>query len=247
MVSISQLLLKFYRGGETGQSLIDILFNPFFIARRALYQSMRRNRLFSKGDILDIGCGKKPYISLFDHNSYIGLEVIRENGASTADVFYNGSVLPFSNQQFDTVICSQVLEHVFEPDEFLNELGRTLKPGGKLLLSVPFVWEEHEKPYDYARYSSHGLHHLLSKNGFKVLTQEKLGTGASTLLQLIAAKLLELSTPLNRYLRLVIIVLFISPITLTGLIISKIFPSPGNLYLDNFLVAENLQDESQFC
>jgi len=94
MVSISQLLLKFYRGGETGQSLIGILFNPFFIARRALYQSMSRNRLFSKGDILDIGCGKKPYISLFDHNSYIGLEVIRENGASTADVFYNGSVLP---------------------------------------------------------------------------------------------------------------------------------------------------------
>jgi len=112
---------------------------------------------------------------------------------------------------------------------------------------VPFVWEEHEKPYDYARYSSHGLHHLLSQNGFKVLTQEKLGTGASTLLQLIAAKLFELSTPLNRYLRLVFIVLFISPITLTGLIISKIFPSPGNLYLDNFLVAENLQDESQLC
>lgn len=237
MASIFQLLLKVYRAGETGQSLVGIFLNPFFIARRALYLSIARHADFARGEILDIGCGQKPYKHLIEHNSYTGLEVIRDNSRSKADLFYNGMQLPFSDEQFDAVLCNQVLEHVFEPDKFLTEINRALKPGGKLLLSAPFIWEEHEKPYDYARYSSHGLLHLLSNNGFNVLSQEKLGTGGSTLFQLIAAKLFELSSPLNRYLRLLFTILFIFPITLTGLIIGKIFPSPGNLYLDNLIIA----------
>jgi SAM-dependent methyltransferase len=70
-----------------------------------------------------------------------------------------------------------VLEHVFNPDDFLNEVNRVLKPSGKLLLTVPFVWDEHEQPYDYARYSSFGLRSLLEKHGFSIVKHEKVGGG----------------------------------------------------------------------
>ena len=72
------------------------------------------------------------------------------------------------------MLCNQVLEHVFNPQEFLGELGRVLARGGRLLLTVPFVWDEHEQPFDYARYSSFGLKALLEQHGFRVLQHRKL-------------------------------------------------------------------------
>lgn len=87
------------------------------------------------------------------------------------------------------VICNQVLEHVFNPDLFLQEIFRVLKPGGKLLMTVPFVWDEHEQPWDYARYSSFGLRSLLERNGFIVDEQRKTNADARVLFQLINAYL----------------------------------------------------------
>ena len=72
------------------------------------------------------------------------------------------------------MLCNQVLEHVFNPDEFLLKINRVLKNDGKLLLTVPFVWDEHEQPFDYARYSSFGLKALIEKMVLKLLFTKNL-------------------------------------------------------------------------
>ena len=101
-------------------------------------------------------------------------------------------VFPFESEQFDSVLCNQVLEHVFNPDFFISEISRVLKPSGKLLLFVPFVWDEHEQPNDYARYSSFALKFMLEKHGFRLISQIKTCADATIIFQLINAYLYKI-------------------------------------------------------
>jgi SAM-dependent methyltransferase len=130
-----------------------------------------------KGDVLDFGCGQKPYQQLFNNvSNYVGVD-IEESGHdhtnSKVDYFWDGKTLPFKNESFDNVVAFEVLEHVFEVDNALTELHRVLKPGGGLLVSTPFMYREHEGPFDAARYTSWGMNHLLTKSKFSVLVQKK--------------------------------------------------------------------------
>ena len=171
--------------------------NPVYIIRNGIYQSILEESPAIKGDVLDVGCGSKPYESLFSNaDSYIGVDVEVSGHdhsvcESRVDVFYDGKVLPFVDAQFDSVVCFEVLEHVFNVDELLREMRRVLKPDGLLLLSVPFAWNEHEAPYDFARYTSFGLTHLLERNGFKVLRLSKTTTFVLALCQMCIAYLYQ--------------------------------------------------------
>src|SRR5579871_6848756 len=71
-------------------------------------------------------------------------------------------------KSFDTVLCTQVLEHVTEPDAFIKKIEKVLTSDGVLILSVPLINPLHEIPYDYYRYTKFGLRHLLEKNNFSV-------------------------------------------------------------------------------
>jgi SAM-dependent methyltransferase len=72
------------------------------------------------------------------------------------------------SDRYDTILCSEVLEHVPRPDDTLSELHRVLRPEGNLILSVPFLSRLHEEPYDYFRFTEHGLKTLLARHGFTV-------------------------------------------------------------------------------
>ena len=141
-----------------------------------------------QGKVLDFGCGKKPYQSLFiNAREYIGVDYEGEGHShknEQVDVFYDGKTIPFENNTFDSIFCSEVLEHIFNPDEILSELSRVVKCGGKLLLTCPFVWGEHEIPVDYARYTQFALKHLLQNHSFKIVLFEKAGDFKSTLYQM---------------------------------------------------------------
>ena len=86
------------------------------------------------------------------------------------DILGDLASLPIKEGIFDTVVCTQVLEHVREPKEVLCELCRVLKTGGKLYLSAPQGWGVHQAPHDYFRFTCYGLRHLLEKAGFMVLS-----------------------------------------------------------------------------
>ena len=70
--------------------------------------------------------------------------------------------------RYDTILCCEVLEHLPRPELALAELYRLLRPGGHLILSVPFLCRLHEEPHDYFRFTEHGLAELLSRQGFVV-------------------------------------------------------------------------------
>jgi len=221
-------------------SFLGIFVNPFYFARKGLYTAMSQFVPKLQGKILDVGCGQKPYQHLCNTVvEYIGLEIDSpENRINKhADYFYDGKNFPFENREFDSVMTNQVLEHVFNPDEFLAEIYRILKPDGMLLLTAPFVWDEHEQPIDYARYSSFGLKHLLQKQGFEIVSQIKTSTDVSVIFQLINAYLFKILQTNNPYFNLLLTILLMAPFNMMGVILAKILPNNQDLYLDNIVLA----------
>jgi SAM-dependent methyltransferase len=121
--------------------------------------------------VLDVGAGDAPYRELFAHADYRTLEWAESvhEGARSADILAGADAIPVADASFDAVVLTEVLEHVPDPPAVLAELARILRPGGRLLLTVPFVWPLHELPHDYFRYTEAGLRALLDRSGFSAV------------------------------------------------------------------------------
>lgn len=121
-----------------------------------------------KYNVLDYGCGVRPYEYLFENsiNKYVGVDV---GDNPKADIKIEpGDRLGAADGEFDIVLSSQVLEHVVDVEQYMNECYRILKPGGLLLLSTHGTWQFHASPYDYNRWTIMGLRHLLESYRFEV-------------------------------------------------------------------------------
>lgn len=222
-------------------SLVGLFVNPFFIARRGLVKAIANLSPNLTGSLLDIGCGRKPYEKLFHVDQYIGLDIDSERtrAEAKADFLYDGDKFPFPDNSFNSVLCNQVLEHVFNPDEFIKEIRRVCKPDGAILLTVPFLWDEHEQPFDYARYTSFGLKALLEKNGLKIEIHQKINPNLSAIFQLINCYLYKI-LPENLYVRLITCAIIMAPISLLGIILGKLLPNNQDLYLDQIIIAKKI-------
>lgn len=233
-------LFSYYRQQMFFPSFLALFFNPFYFARKNLASAISELSTHINGHLLDVGCGLKPYRSLFKVDCYRGLDidspVTREQGV--ADDLYDGTQFPYQNETFDSALCNQVLEHVFNPDQFLTEINRVLKPGGKLLLTVPFVWDEHEQPYDYARYSSFGLSALLDKNGFKIISHRKLAADATIIFQLTNAYLFKLIQRWPPFIKLLFTATVMATVNIIGFVAGKLLPANPDLFLDHAVLAE---------
>jgi len=221
--------------------IIGIFINPFFLARRGLWREIEAASPMLAGDLLDVGCGSKPYQALFKVHSYTGLEIDTPTARlrNVADAYYDGKFFPFDDASFDAVLCNQVLEHVFTPDAFLKEIARVLRPRGRLLLTVPFVWDEHEQPYDYARYSSFGLSALLERSGFYIVRQRKILADASILFQMANAYLFKVTGARSILAKLILRVFLFAPVSILGLLASMLLPRNEDFFLDQLVVAEH--------
>ena len=233
-------LKAYYFGQMMRPGFVGLFVNPFYFARRELLRAVRAIAPELRGRVLDVGCGSRPYENLVQAREYLGLELdTPENRAARkADFFYDGRKLPFPDASFDAVICNQVLEHVFEPDEFVAEIARVLRAGGRLLLTVPFVWDEHEQPRDYGRYSSFGLSALLARNGLRVLRQEKTAGDVKALFQLVNAYLYKVTATRSAYLNLLFALVLMAPFNLLGTVLAWLLPRNADLFLDNVVLAE---------
>jgi SAM-dependent methyltransferase len=119
--------------------------------------------------VLDAGAGNSPYKRHFSHTRYESADfcqVDKEYGEIT--YICDLTTIPVEDNRFDLVLCSQVLEHIPEPEKVLKEFFRVLKPSGTLWLTVPLFYEEHETPYDFYRYTQYGLKYLLKETGFSI-------------------------------------------------------------------------------
>lgn len=223
--------------------VIGFMLNPFYFTRKGLYKGIKNYSYLLSGKILDIGCGAKPYKDLFLYQeSYTGIDIENpghDHKNEAIDAFYNGKDIPFENEKFDSILCSEVIEHVFEPLYLLKEANRVLKPNGHLLLTCPFIWNEHEMPYDCARYTIPGITSIMENAGFKIIQSEKTSHFTQSILQMKMLYIFH-RFPQNKYIRIVCNLLFIFPLTLLGSIICWLLPQDKSLYLNNIILAQKL-------
>ncbi len=238
--SLLNPVLSIVRKNDFCPGMIGVLVNPFYFARKGLYEQIKSLSHYVKGKILDVGCGTKPYRSLFKIKEYIGLELQKESEKKSiwADYVYDGSRFPFDNASFDSVVLFEVFEHVFNPMRFISEIRRVLIKGGYVLMTVPFVWDEHEQPYDFARYSSFGLRSVLVENGFRIIEQRKSVNDIRVIFQLINAYLYKITITKNAYVNIVLTLFLIAPWNILGTLVGRILPKNNDLFLDNVVVAQ---------
>lgn len=141
--------------------------------------------LHARGDVLDIGCGNKPYEKMFHGviRSYVGCDVVQSSG-NKVDVICEAVNLKFEDAKFDTVFSTQVIEHVEDPFKMLSEANRVLKKDGIIIISAPFCWELHEQPYDFYRYSKYGLEAMFKKHNLEILELKPNGGKWAAIFQL---------------------------------------------------------------
>jgi SAM-dependent methyltransferase len=107
---------------------------------------------------LDIGAQNGPYAALFPRR--VGLDVRPGHGVR---IIGDAQALGIRDAAFPVVLCTEVLEHLPEPQQAIDEMFRVLAPGGTLLLTTRFLFPIHDAPHDYFRYTKYGLRHLLRR------------------------------------------------------------------------------------
>lgn len=240
---MKQVLKRVWREESFSPSfVIGIWINPLFIIRRGLLKGVKDISASVKGGrLLDVGCGSKPYRELFDVDEYIGIDIEvsgHNHSSSNIDKFYDGKAVPFENNSFDHVFSSEVFEHVFNMDELLSEINRVLKVEGNLCFTCPFVWEEHEQPFDFARYTSFAVEHLLEKHGFELVRLTKSTSYCETVFQMLSAYVFQYVLPKNNYLKLFLTPFVIAPINILGLVLGAVLPKGDSLYHNNIVFAK---------
>ena len=230
--AIYRRLFFFYHRQAFFPGWPGITVNPFYFARKGLVKHVSELAVHITGKTLDVGCGSKPYEHLYHSDEYVGLEIDSPQcrASKKADYFYDGNVFPFADGSFDSVVANQVFEHVFNPDQFLNEVFRVLHPGGMVLLTIPFVWDEHEQPHDFARYSSFGIRALLERHGFEIVEQRKSMDDIRVIFQLLIAYIYKKTVTRNAWVNLFVMLLLMAPFNLLGELLFLITPRNPDLY-----------------
>jgi SAM-dependent methyltransferase len=132
-----------------------------------IYRDLKRELTGFAGNLLDVGCGNSPFRHLLDaaRTTYQGVDIqtAADFGYRNPDtVYYDGQTLPFADNSFAGILCTEVLEHVPDPAPFVREVHRVLKPGGLALVTIPWSARFHYQPHDYHRYTPSMLRSLFA-------------------------------------------------------------------------------------
>jgi len=218
-------------------------FHPYYFIRKALIEKICQYQDVLTGKLLDFGCGSKPYKALITEISeYVGVDFVNEghpHDNEQIDIFYDGKTIPVPDNFFDSGLCSEVFEHIFNLEEVLMELNRVLKPGAPILITCPFIWKEHEVPNDFARYTHFALQHLLQKNGFDIEIKDKSGSFIAVLFQLQVLYFFDNWYPKVRRIPVinwVFQLFFFAVPNFTGFVLTSLLPKNKSVYLNNIIV-----------
>lgn len=161
----------------------SIYFSPVGITKILTENSIKKAaKRYATGKLVDLGCGEKPYESIISPyiTSYFGVDFqptaeVNYGKGTKADLYRDCTDTGLPDESFDTLISTQVMEHVFDTAKYLAECHRLLKPGGAGIFTVPLMWPCHAEPYDYFRFTRYSLEKLFEGNGFQI--EEMHGVG----------------------------------------------------------------------
>lgn len=212
---------------------------------QALYKALCALGPRLEGHVLDFGCGTGPYRDLLTNtHAYTGLEFDspQNRQCKKADIFYDGTYIPLENASVDSILSTQTLEHVLNPECIVAEWARILRPDSHILLTVPFMWPEHEMPHDFQRYTMNGMRLLLEKAGFAIVHQERLLCDCRAPAQLFQAWLYDILHlgARGKIMQIMLTTLFFAPISLTATALAILAPKNSNSYLDNVILARRI-------
>lgn len=149
---------------------------------------------YVRGAVLDIGAGHfDRYSRLFTYDSYTKTDI---GHAEHVDIVCTAYDIPVADNSYDSVVCTQVYEHLEDPFAAAREMHRVLRPGGHAVVTVPQMNELHEQPHDYFRYTSFGLVSMFEKAGFTIVKMDKRGGYYATVAQM---KIVRLNEVFNLY------------------------------------------------
>jgi SAM-dependent methyltransferase len=169
--------------------------SSWFFCDRVIGAYVEAMRGHARGRLVDAGCGDVPYYGVY-RDLVDAVTCIdwpgSSHGRSHIDQFVdlNGR-LPFDDGDFDTVLLTDVLEHIAQPRALLGEVARVLAPGGKAIVTVPFLYWVHEAPHDYFRYTEHGLRALCDEAALQVVELSPYGGYPDVLLDLVSKGLVR--------------------------------------------------------
>lgn len=137
-----------------------------------------------QGVVLDIGAGDRWLQQHLPAEArYIALDYPptgRDLYGARPDIFADAARLPVADGRVDAVVCLEVLEHVRHPQQVLAEIARVLRPGGRLCLSIPFLYPIHDAPFDFQRLTRDGLMRDIERAGLQVVSIQKDGDAVRT-------------------------------------------------------------------
>ncbi|MBK8497659.1 MAG: class I SAM-dependent methyltransferase [Flavobacteriales bacterium] len=140
------------------------------------------------GHVLDIGCGPVPYYEVYKSKATAITCVDwaeSVHGTEYVDCFVDlnePGPLPFAAETFDSIVASDMVQHLKRPEAFFNEVARVLKPGGKLFLSAPFIYWMSEYPHEYHHLSEFALRDMARSAQLQVVHLSSYGGNADVLM-----------------------------------------------------------------
>jgi len=163
------------------------------INRVLLQKNIKKFSHHITGKVLDVGSGNyNRYQHLLSCESMVCFDV---EDSENVDVVGSVYKLPFEDNEFDSLISTEMLEHIEYLDKAISEMSRVLKAGGNILVSVPQTGGMHSEPYDYWRFTRYGLASMFERNGFKVVAYEQNGGFFSVITQTITRYIKRLFRP----------------------------------------------------
>lgn len=157
-----------------------------------------------KGRVLDVGAGESPWRELFSKDAeYLAVDVYdaEEFGMKQLRGIdrYDGKKLPYDDACFDYILCTEVIEHVADPELFLKDINRVLRLDGQLILTMPWSARLHHIPNDYQRFTKYGLKVLMEKSGFSLDFIEERGNDVAVISNKMIVLLIRLLKPINKH------------------------------------------------
>lgn len=146
----------------------------------------------ARGLLLDLGCGKVPLYEIYRCYVTDNICIDWTNTSHTLHLDYKfdlNNEIPLESSIFDTILITDVLEHLHAPEILFREMSRLLRPNGKLILGVPFIYRIHDEPYDYYRFTEFSLRMFCKRNGMKIISLEPYGGATEIILDIVAKEI----------------------------------------------------------